>query len=183
MPNYLDNYYSGFLSRAGSPESLPMYDFLAAYLRGGAEGGMPFKNQLLQTSTGAIKKQYDTASRDLASNLSSRGIGGGGVSLVAQNQLEASESGALNQATTAINQQDIDFRQNAIAQLLGLSSAEGQYRSSQRGQGLDSLSQLTGYNQFEQGLDQRRREATLGFWGQLLGGAGQAAGGYLGRPN
>lgn len=183
MPNYLDNFYSGYLSRAGQPGALPEYDFLSSYLKSGASGGMPFKDQLLQASTGAIKKRYGTASRDLASNLSARNIGGGGVSLVAQNELLASESGAINDATSQINAQDINFRQNAIAQLLGLSQAQGQFQLGQQGQGLQALGQLTQYNQFEQDLDQRRKQANLQFWGQLLGGAGQAAGGYFARPN
>lgn len=182
MPNYLDRFYSGYLARAGQPEYLPEYSFLSSYLKG-ATGGMPFKDELLQTSTGAIRRRYDTASRDLASNLSARGVGGSGISLAAQNQLLGSEATALNEATSAINAQDINFRQNAIAQLLGLSQAQGQFQLGQQGQGLQALGQLTQYNQFEQDLNQRRRAATLGFWGQLLGGVGQAAGGYLARPS
>lgn len=182
MANYLDSQYSGYLGRAGQPEYLPMYDFLSNYLREGAEGGMPFRDQLRQNAEGTIRRQYDKAGRDLSSNLSSRGIGGSGISLVAQNELQTAESGALNEATANLNQQDIGFRQNSIAQLLGLSQAQGSYFGQQRGQGLDALGQLTGYNQFEQELGEKRRLSNLAFWGSLLEGAGSASGGYLGGP-
>jgi len=167
-------------------QDLPEYGWLLQYLKGGAEKGMPYKADLLQTATGAIRGQYDTASRNLADRLSGRGLGSSGIGLVAQNQLQGQESGAINQATAGINAQDINYRQNAIAQLLGLSQAQAGYGLNQKGQSLGALQYLYGSkqqaNQFMLDYDQNQRQTEMAFWGNLLGSAGGALGSYLGRP-
>ncbi|OHE62139.1 MAG: hypothetical protein A2Z99_11010 [Treponema sp. GWB1_62_6] len=161
-------------------QDLPEYGWLLQYLKGGAEKGMPYKADLLQTATGTIRGQYDTASRNLSDRLSSRGLGSSGVGLVAQNQLQGQESGAINQATAGINAQDIDYRQNAIAQLLGLSQAQAGYGLNQKGQSLGALEYLYGSkqqaNEFMLDYNQKQRQAEMQFWSSLLGSAGQAAG-------
>jgi hypothetical protein len=163
-------------------EDLPDYQFLAQYLKGGIEKGLPYKDQLLQTSTGAIRGQYDTASRNLADSLSSRGVGGSGIGLVAQNQLQGQESSALNQVTTNINAQDIQFRQDAIARLLGLSTSQASYGLNQKSQSLGALQYLYGAGQqdrqFQTEINQRERAQEMKFWSDLLGSAGQVAGAY-----
>ena len=141
------------------------YSWLSDYLKGGATSGMPFKDQLLQTSTGTINKQFDQASKSLNENLSAKGLGSSGIGINAQMGLAGQQAGALNQATSQLNQQDINYRNQAIAQLLGLDVSQAQMT----GQGL-SLN-LGQYNAQQQ-RDMQQQAQSSSFWGSIMGDVG-----------
>lgn len=155
-------------------QQLPMYDYLMKLLKGQSEGGMPFKNQLLQTSTGAINNQYNKASQSMNDMLSAKGLGKSGIGIAAQGNLAGEQSGALNQATSGINQQDIQYRNQAIMNLLGLNTSEGGYENAQQGLKGKALSTILGGQ-----LEEDKMNDTSGIWEKLLGGIGQLGSTYL----
>jgi hypothetical protein len=153
---------------AQGTKQLPMYDYLMKLLQGQSESGMPFKNQLLQTSTGAINNQYNKASQSMNDILSAKGLGKSGIGIAAQGNLAGEQSGALNQATAGINQQDIQYRNQAIANLLGLNTSEGGYENAQQQEKLKAMSTILGGQ-----LEEDKMDDPWSIFSSLLGTAGK----------
>jgi hypothetical protein len=149
-------------------EQLPLYQYLSTLLQGGASGGIPYKGNLLQTSTGAINKQYNTASNKLSDTMSAKGLGKSGIGIAAQSNLAGEQSGALNQATANINQEDINYRNQMISNLLGLNASEGGYEGQQKQQKLSALSQLLGGQ-----LEEDKMDDTSDIFESLLSAVGR----------
>jgi hypothetical protein len=152
-------------------QQLPMYTQLMNMLKGGYTGGLPYKDQLAQTATGAINTQYNKASTNLSENMSAKGLGKSGIGIAAQNNLAGEQSGALNQATAGINQQDIQYRNSAIMNLLGLNAQEGGYENAQKQEQLKALSTILGGQ-----LEQDKMNDPNQIWENLLGSVGKFGG-------
>ena len=152
-------------------QQLPMYQDLMNMLKGGYTGGLPYKDQLVQTATGAINNQYNKASQNLSSNLSAKGLGKSGIAIQAQGQLAGEQSGALNTATANLNQEDIQYRNQAIMNLLGLNQSEGGYENAQRQEQLKALSTIFGGQ-----LEQEKIDDPTQIWESLLGNVGKFGG-------
>lgn len=170
---------------------IPNFDFLQNYLQGGAQNGMPFKDQLAQTSEGAINTQYNQAQQNMAQSLSGKGLGRSGIGIAAAQGLEGQRSGALNQATANLNQEDIAYRNNAIAQLLGLSTSQAGLTQQGQGMALSGNLQSQGQglqmqeflqnlfehqSEFSRQLDSQNNQFGNTFLGSLLGTVGKAFG-------
>jgi hypothetical protein len=154
-------------------KQLPMYQDLVNMLKGGYTGGLPYKDQLLQTTTGAINKQYNKASSNLADTLSAKGLGKSGIEVAAQGNLAGEQSTALNTATANLNQEDIQYRNQAIMNLLGLNTAEGGYEGQQSQQKLSALGEILGGQISEDKLKAEEEQSNTDIWSKLLGAGGQ----------
>ncbi|MFC2135981.1 hypothetical protein ACFLTH_15300 [Bacteroidota bacterium] len=98
--------------------------FLRELLQGGITKGMPFKDQFRQQAFGDINTSFDQSSTALNQMLAGTGNLRSGAAQAAQAGMAGQRGSALNQANVALNQQDIDYRQNAISQLLGIETGQ-----------------------------------------------------------
>ena len=132
LTNYINSIYGGEsqqtrgildgLFGSGDQYSSPLKsaDFLRDYLTNSLQTGLPFKDEFRQTSQGAINKSFNQAGTKLNESLAGRGNFRSGAGIAAQIGLAGERGSALAGNEANLNQQDINFRQNAIAQLLGL---------------------------------------------------------------
>jgi hypothetical protein len=170
--NDLNTIKAGLGGKAvGDIKELPMYQQLVSMLQGGYTQGLPYKDQLLQTSTGAINQQYGNASKDLNDMMSGRGLGKSGIGIQAQANLSGKQSTALNQATGQLNEQDIAYRNQAMLNLLGLNTAEGNYGLQQNQQQLSALQTLLSGRLQED----KQNEENKFDWGSVLKDIGSLA--------
>jgi len=160
-PTIANQYHQMLISQYGG-DSQQVRDIYNAAMQefqngGGASqfGGMPHLQNLLQTSQGAINKQYGTASTNLSDKLSAMGLSHSGIGVGAQASLSGEQSGALNDATTkAMTEAD-------------------QYDMAIRNQQLQSIQMLlSGKNMSDVGnrQDQQQKNA---LWGDIGKGLGQ----------
>ena len=127
-------------------------------------GGMPHLQNLLQTSTGAINKQYSTASTNLSDKLSAMGLSHSGIGLGAQSQLQGEQSAALNDATTkAMTEAD-------------------QYDLALRNQQLQSIQMLLSGKNMSDTHNMQEQQQKNSLWGEIGQGVGTIGGAVLGGP-
>lgn len=136
------------------------YNYFTDLLKGYLENGDPNQGLYRQNAQGAINKSYNTAGSNLASNLAQSGLFRSGYNTAANIGLEGQRENAMGQAELGLAQQDQSFRQNALANLLGLQNLGLQETSQNRNYLLgltNSLSgQLTNQQQLQQQTDQNK---------------------------
>lgn len=130
LTNYINSIYGGESQQTrdilsglfgqGYESPLKNTEFLSNYLKGALTTGLPYKDQFRQESTGTINRSYDKASTNLKEMFAGKGTYRGGASSAAQIDLAGQRGGALAQNEANLNLQDINFREGAIAKLLGL---------------------------------------------------------------
>lgn len=188
MPNYFPTGYGGY-DNFGKLKNIPdetselagisLEDFISklyqgnygdmtnlmSLLEGAYSGGMPFKDELRQQSTGAISGAFDKAELGLKQNLSSSGLGRSGVGSVALADLYGEEGSALALNEANLNKMDVGFREGALGKMLGLTQLGTNYEMALRNLG-------EGQRQFDWGrrLQQEAGDKDVGdFLGSLIG--------------
>lgn len=111
---------NNLFSNAGDSSALKNTEFLTTYLKDALTNGLPFKDQLRQTSSGTINTAFNTAGTRLSETLAGRGTLRSGIGSAAQIALAGERGKALASNEASLNTQDISFRENAIAKLLGI---------------------------------------------------------------
>ena len=173
MADQYNSFYNDYQKMGGTGGA--QYDWLSNYLKNTATEGIPYKQDMLNTSIRGIQTGLNNQRAQLQTSLSQRGLGRGGISVGAQQGINNAGNTAIANATSQINQQDIQARTNAIQQLLGLNQSQasnnlglyGQRNQSQLGQDQLELQKAQFEAQQGQGL-------TGGLQGLIGAGAGLA---------
>ena len=155
----------------------PEYDFLTNQLKDILSGGLPNRAQLEQQGKTAIGQSTNQAVQRTKENLAGSGLYRSGVGQSAISGIYGNEANAVGALESNLNQAEVDRKNQAINQLLGLSEFAGSSGLQERGQNLN-------YAQFLQGLSEGGRQQDLAYsnqsspftqlLGSLIGGAAQA---------
>jgi hypothetical protein len=97
---------------------------------------MPGYDQILQTALGNVNTSFNKGQRDLVSYNAGSGLSKSGIGAASLNDLQAKRGQAVNQATSQVTAENLQWKQNVLAQLLGLGGqAIGQENQAQLGTG------------------------------------------------
>lgn len=160
------------------------FDFLQNTLKNNVEGKNSIFAQLFGNASRKIGASTDRAVQDIKEMGAQSGFRGAGGNLL--NDAYRNEGEALSQVSDSLSMQELQFKQNAINQLLGLNQFEGGQKfgvyQSDRQQGQFDQSQRQAWNMFQEQLAAQNKGSD--FWdvlGGILGSAGGAlGGGWLG---
>ena len=159
------------------------YDWLSSFLKNSSANGMPYKQDMLNTATRGIQENVASGLDQVQTSLSQRGLGRGGISVGARANVTNAGNKAINQATSQVNQEDMQFRMNAIKELLGLNTQQAK----------NNLGQLEDQNQTQLGISKLQQQESeyntdrsdkmWGAVGGMLGSLGSAGINYLMKPD
>lgn len=147
------------------------YGFLSDTIKGNVEGNNPIFDQLFGNASRRIGGATNRNVRSIKENLASSGFRGTGANLI--NEAYRGETDALSQVSDNLATQELNFKQNAINQLLGLNQQEGGMAFNvgqsniQQDQWLQSF--LESRRQFNENL-QFQKDNQPSVWEEVLGG-------------
>lgn len=147
------------------------FNYLTDTVKKGIEGNDSVFDKLLGNATRRIGGVTDRNVRSIRENLASSGFRGTGANLI--NDAYRSEADAVSQTADSLANQEIQYKQNAINQLLGLNQQEGgmafnaNQSNIQQNQWLKTF--LENQRQFNESL-QFQKDNQPSVWEEILGG-------------
>lgn len=120
----------------------PLYDFLFEILTDALSGNDPAVGEAYQQGMAGIDSNTDSTNNEIRNQLAASGLGESGVGTNLFIQSQAQEDSAKEKLQSSLVGQQLDWKQEAVVQLLGLEKLYQQSISNDRTASMNSLKWL-----------------------------------------
>jgi len=145
-------------------DSLQNNQFIQEFLRGLVSGDNGLYSKQRQVATSDINQVFDRNRRYASENLAQSGLSRSGIGSVISSMLAGQQANAIAKSDVNIGQNQLNAKQRAIQQLLGLDSESLQANLGQQRIGLGQQNIDLGRSKLEELKREYNDQSTFNFW-------------------